>query len=147
MGANCLAHVYGNVADHPDQVRRYSSDMTDAEWVAIRPLLPVPAWYQGRGGQPEGYCHRQMLDAIRYLGWPRTRAAGEPSAVPGSGRGACRVRGTGAVGDGLVAEFVARAQAGGVKLTGEAAPDRVNAVPSSCSAGPCPIGAKLGTAG
>ncbi|MFF3468558.1 IS5 family transposase [Streptomyces sp. NPDC002619] len=41
--------------------------MTDAEWTAIRPLLPVPAWLQGRGGQPEGYCHRQMLDAIRYL--------------------------------------------------------------------------------
>ncbi|MEU1598509.1 transposase [Streptomyces sp. NPDC005708] len=41
--------------------------MTDAEWAAIRPLLPVPAWLQGRGGQPEGYCHRQMLDAIRYL--------------------------------------------------------------------------------
>ncbi|MEU9444352.1 transposase [Streptomyces sp. NPDC048304] len=41
--------------------------MTDAEWAAIRPLLPVPAWLQGRGGQPEGYCHRQLLDAIRYL--------------------------------------------------------------------------------
>ncbi|MFD5116658.1 transposase [Streptomyces sp. NPDC058391] len=27
----------------------------------------MPAWFQGRGGQPEGYCHRQMLDAIRYL--------------------------------------------------------------------------------
>jgi transposase len=59
--------VYGNAADHPDRVRRYPSDMTDAEWAAIRPLLPVPAWLQGRGGQPEGYCHRQMLDAIRYL--------------------------------------------------------------------------------
>ncbi|MEN8651582.1 IS5 family transposase [Streptomyces sp. 21So2-11] len=41
--------------------------MTDAEWTAVRPLLPVPAWLQGRGGQPEGYCHRQMLDAVRYL--------------------------------------------------------------------------------
>ncbi|WP_433549082.1 transposase [Streptomyces sp. CA-294286] len=41
--------------------------MTDAEWAAIRPLLPVPAWLQGRGGRPEGYCHRQLLDAIRYL--------------------------------------------------------------------------------
>jgi hypothetical protein len=51
--------VYGNAADHPDRVRRYPSDMTDAEWTAIRPLLPVPAWLQGRGGQPEGYCHRQ----------------------------------------------------------------------------------------
>ncbi|MEV0889062.1 transposase [Streptomyces microflavus] len=41
--------------------------MSDAEWAAVRPLLPVPAWLQGRGGQPEGYCHRQLLDAIRYL--------------------------------------------------------------------------------
>ncbi|MFE3372479.1 IS5 family transposase [Streptomyces sp. NPDC059173] len=41
--------------------------MTDSEWATVRPLLPVPAWLQGRGGQPEGYCHRQMLDAIRYL--------------------------------------------------------------------------------
>ncbi|MFF8618913.1 transposase [Streptomyces sp. NPDC015350] len=41
--------------------------MTDAEWAAVRPLLPVPAWFQGRGGRPEGHCHRQLLDAIRYL--------------------------------------------------------------------------------
>ncbi|MGW5446736.1 transposase [Streptomyces asiaticus] len=41
--------------------------MTDAEWAVIRPLLPVPAWLRGRGGQPEGYCHRALLDAIRYL--------------------------------------------------------------------------------
>ncbi|AGP59150.1 hypothetical protein M271_38805 [Streptomyces rapamycinicus NRRL 5491] len=59
--------MYGNAADHPARVRRYPSDMTDAEWAAVRPLLPVPAWLQGRGGQPEGYCHRQLLDAIRYL--------------------------------------------------------------------------------
>jgi transposase len=64
---DCLAHVYDNAADHPDRVRRYPSDMTDAEWAEIRTLLPVPAWLLGRGGQPEGYCHRQMLDAIRYL--------------------------------------------------------------------------------
>ncbi|MFJ3310880.1 transposase [Streptomyces sp. NPDC086549] len=40
--------------------------MTDAEWAVARPLLPVPGWLRGRGGQPEAYCHRQMLDAIRY---------------------------------------------------------------------------------
>ncbi|MFD4908990.1 transposase [Kitasatospora purpeofusca] len=22
---------------------------------------------EGRGGQPEGYCHRQMVDAVHYL--------------------------------------------------------------------------------
>ena len=41
--------------------------MTDAEWAVVRDVLPVPAWLDGRGGQPEGYCHRQMLDAVRYL--------------------------------------------------------------------------------
>ncbi|WSY72070.1 transposase [Streptomyces sp. NBC_00885] len=39
--------------------------MSDAEWAVVRPLLRVRAWLEGRGGQPEGYCHRQMLDAIR----------------------------------------------------------------------------------
>lgn len=33
----------------------------------VRPLLPVPGWMRGRGGQPEAYCHRAILDAIRYL--------------------------------------------------------------------------------
>lgn len=41
--------------------------MTDEEWAVVRDALPVPAWLEGRGGQPEGYCHRQMLDAIRYV--------------------------------------------------------------------------------
>ncbi|WP_330455484.1 IS5 family transposase [Streptomyces sp. NBC_00820] len=41
--------------------------MTDGEWAVIRPLLPVPGWMRGRGGRPEAYCHRAMLDAIRYL--------------------------------------------------------------------------------
>ena len=67
VSCDCLAHVYGNAADHPDRERRYPSDMTDAEWAVVRPLLPMPAWMEGRGGQPEKYCHRQMLDAIRYL--------------------------------------------------------------------------------
>lgn len=64
---DCLAQAYGNAADHPDRVRPYPSDMTDPEWAAARPLMPVPAWLEGRGGQPEGYGHRSMLDAIRYL--------------------------------------------------------------------------------
>ncbi|GAA1127725.1 IS5 family transposase [Kitasatospora arboriphila] len=47
--------------------RRYPSDMSDAEWAVVRPLLPVPGWLRGRGGQLEVYCHRAILDAIRYL--------------------------------------------------------------------------------
>lgn len=64
---DCVAHRFGNAADHPERVRRYPSEMTDAEWAAVQPLLPVPGWVRGRGGQPEAYCHRAMLDAIRYL--------------------------------------------------------------------------------
>ncbi|MFI9780531.1 IS5 family transposase [Streptomyces sp. NPDC051956] len=41
--------------------------MSDAEWVVVRTALPVPAWMDGRGGRPECYCHRQLIDAIRYL--------------------------------------------------------------------------------
>jgi hypothetical protein len=64
---DCLAHRFGNAADRPDRVRAYPSDMTDEEWQVVRDVMPVPAWLEGRGGQPEGYCHRQMLDAIRYV--------------------------------------------------------------------------------
>jgi hypothetical protein len=31
---DCLAHVYGNAADHPDRELRYPSGMSDAEWAA-----------------------------------------------------------------------------------------------------------------
>ncbi|MFJ1878478.1 IS5 family transposase [Streptomyces sp. KS_5] len=64
---DCLAHRFGNAADGPVRVRCYSSDLTEAEWQVVRPLLPVPAWLQGRGGRPEGYCHRVMLDAVRHV--------------------------------------------------------------------------------
>ncbi|MDA5280027.1 transposase [Streptomyces sp. Isolate_45] len=41
--------------------------MTDAEWAVVRDAMPVPSWLEGRGGQPEGYCHRRLVDAVRYL--------------------------------------------------------------------------------
>ncbi len=63
----CLAHRFGNAAARPERVRRYPSDMTDAQWAVVREALPVPAWLEGRGGQPEGYCHRVMLDAVFYV--------------------------------------------------------------------------------
>ncbi|MGW0772015.1 IS5 family transposase [Streptomyces sp. NPDC002676] len=67
LACDCLAHRFGNAGDHGVRERRYPTDMTDAEWAAVRPLLPVPGWLRGRGGQPEAYCHRAILDAIRYL--------------------------------------------------------------------------------
>jgi transposase len=67
LECDCLAHRFGNAADNGVHERRYPSDLTDGEWAEVRPLLPVPGWMRGRGGRPEGYCHRAMLDAIRYL--------------------------------------------------------------------------------
>jgi transposase len=64
---DCLAHRHGNAADRPVRQRAYPTDMTDAEWAATSPIVPVPAWLGGRGGRPEGYCHREMLDAVRYV--------------------------------------------------------------------------------
>ncbi|WP_369228235.1 transposase [Streptomyces sp. R39] len=83
---DCAAHRFGNAADHRESVRRYPSDMTDAEWAVVRPLLPVPGWMRGRGGQPEAYCHRAILDAIRYLvdngiKWRAMLQPGEPAFV------------------------------------------------------------------
>lgn len=43
--------------------RRYPSDLTDAEWEQIEPLLPKPA----RRGRKPGVDLRQILNAIRYL--------------------------------------------------------------------------------
>jgi transposase len=41
--------------------------MTDAEWARVRASMPVPAWLEGRGGRPEEHCHREMIDAVRYV--------------------------------------------------------------------------------
>jgi transposase len=43
--------------------RRYPTDLTDAEWERVRPLLPEPA---ARGRKP-GVGPREVLNAIRYL--------------------------------------------------------------------------------
>jgi transposase len=64
---DCLAHRFGNAADQPERVPVYNSDMTDEEWVVVRDALPTPGWMEGRGGRPEGYCHRQMIDAVFYV--------------------------------------------------------------------------------
>jgi transposase len=46
---------------------RYPSDLSEAEWAIIEPVLPTPAWQQGRGGRPGQHCRRDIVDAIRYL--------------------------------------------------------------------------------
>ncbi|NGO68945.1 transposase [Streptomyces sp. SB3404] len=64
---DCVAHRFGNAADHLERVRRHSSDMTDAEWAQVRPMLPVPGQLRGREGRPEAYGHRAIRDAVRHL--------------------------------------------------------------------------------
>lgn len=64
---DCLAHRFGNAADRPVRRAVYPTDLSDAQWAVLAPLIPVPGWIRGRGGRPEGYCHREMIDAVLYL--------------------------------------------------------------------------------
>src|SRR3954463_2809410 len=41
----------------------YPSDLTDAEWELVEPLLPPP----GEGGRPEKHPRRDIVDAILYV--------------------------------------------------------------------------------
>ncbi|MFC8669012.1 transposase [Streptomyces sp. NPDC057199] len=43
--------------------------MSDTEWAEVRSAMPVPvpAWLLKLGGRPETFCHREMLDPVRYL--------------------------------------------------------------------------------
>ncbi|BCB77488.1 IS5 family transposase [Phytohabitans flavus] len=49
------------------RTRRYPTDMTDAQWAILEPLLPVPACQLPSGGRPERHHRRAVLDAIFYL--------------------------------------------------------------------------------
>ncbi|WP_202918659.1 IS5 family transposase [Saccharothrix deserti] len=46
---------------------RYPTDVTDAQWDELDPLLPDPVCLAGRGGRWEKYCRRVIVDAILYL--------------------------------------------------------------------------------
>ena len=70
LSCDCLAHSFDNAADRPDHLPCCGSDTTEAEWQVIRAVLPVPTWLQGRGGRPEGYCHRQMIDQCHQVEGP-----------------------------------------------------------------------------
>jgi hypothetical protein len=41
---------------------RYPSDLTDAQWEIIEPMLPLPKWM----GRPENHPRRAVIDAILY---------------------------------------------------------------------------------
>jgi transposase len=44
-----------------------SSSLTDTEWALLEPLLPPPGNTAGRGGRPEKWPRRLILDAVFYL--------------------------------------------------------------------------------
>ncbi len=44
--------------------RRYPSDLTDAEWAILEPLIPPPAWLPNL--QEPKHAPRELLNAIRY---------------------------------------------------------------------------------
>lgn len=43
--------------------RRYPSDLTDARWALLAPLIPAPR----PGGRPARHGRRDVVDAIRYV--------------------------------------------------------------------------------
>jgi putative transposase len=49
------------------RARRYPTDLTDAQWAILAPLLPEPACQRPSGGRPELHHRRAVIDAIFYL--------------------------------------------------------------------------------
>lgn len=45
----------------------YPSDTSDLEWALLASLLPVPACQTPKGGAPEKWPRRRVVDAIRYI--------------------------------------------------------------------------------
>lgn len=57
------AESRGRMARIEKKTKRYPSDQTEAEWVAVMPLLPPPAW----NGCRRSVDLREVLKAIRYM--------------------------------------------------------------------------------
>jgi putative transposase len=43
--------------------RRYPTDLTDAQWAVLAPLVPAPK----PGGRPARHARREIVDAILYV--------------------------------------------------------------------------------
>jgi transposase len=61
--------LYPAAADRasPPARRGYPCDLSDAEWLLIEPLLPVPRCGGPAGGRAETHPRREIISAIRYL--------------------------------------------------------------------------------
>jgi transposase len=47
--------------------KAYSTDMTDAEWTFVDPLMPCVEREDGRTGRPRTYSYREILNGIFYV--------------------------------------------------------------------------------
>jgi transposase len=63
----CCALADFHAPDRVIRARCYASDLTDAQWAVLEPLLPAPSWLAGAGGRPEKHCRRVMIDAVLYV--------------------------------------------------------------------------------
>jgi putative transposase len=45
----------------------YPSDLTDQEWTVLEPLLPKPKSGTARGGRPQQYPTREVVNGVRYV--------------------------------------------------------------------------------
>jgi putative transposase len=68
------AKTRGRLAAIEKKTKRYPTDLTDAEWERIRPLLPRPA----KRGRKPSVDLREILNAIRYM----TRTGGGWRMLP-----------------------------------------------------------------
>lgn len=64
-GGQCCLLATSHRPSH--RSRRYPSDMSEAQWAIIEPLLPTPGWLAGRGGRRTKHCRREIVDAILYV--------------------------------------------------------------------------------
>lgn len=68
LTCSCLScPVHPETGKDSSQPVYSSSSMTDAQWAIIEPLLPPAGNTTGKGGRPEKYDRRTILDGIFYL--------------------------------------------------------------------------------
>jgi transposase len=49
------------------QRRAYASDITDEEWSYLDPLLPASKFGTARGGRPQEFPTREIVNGLRYV--------------------------------------------------------------------------------
>src|SRR3982074_3023451 len=71
---------------HAPREERYPSDVTDAEWAIIAPMIPPPR----QGGRHRETDMREVMNAVRRSGLPRGPPPRAPSQAACGGCGRAR---------------------------------------------------------